>query len=82
MSALILALMAYTKKDGHVIFTSDCYRQTRDFATNQLPRFGVQASFAEPNAAAIERAIRPAPASSSPNRRRTPTCGCWTSRPS
>ena len=59
MSALILALMAYIKKDGHVIFTGDCYRQTRDFATNQLPRFGVQASFAEPNAAAIERAIRP-----------------------
>ena len=59
MSALILTLMAYIKKDGHVIFTGDCYRQTRDFATNQLPRFGVQASFAEPNAAAIERAIRP-----------------------
>lgn len=59
MSAVIMTLMAYMKKDGHIIFTSDCYRQTRDFATNFLGKFGVQSTLAEPTAAAIEKAIRP-----------------------
>jgi cystathionine gamma-synthase len=36
MSALILTVLAYVKKGGHVVFTSDCYRQTRDFANNWL----------------------------------------------
>jgi cystathionine gamma-synthase len=59
MSAVILTLMAYMKKDGHIIFTSDCYRQTRDFATNLLQKFGNQSDLVEPTAAAIEKAIRP-----------------------
>ena len=59
MSAVILTLMAYMKKDGHIIFTSDCYRQTRDFATNFLGKFGIQTTLVEPTAAAIEKAIRP-----------------------
>jgi cystathionine gamma-synthase len=58
MSAVILTLMAYMKKDGHIIFTSDCYRQTRDFATNFLSKFGIQTSIVAPNAAAIEEAIQ------------------------
>ena len=59
MSAVILTLMAYMKKDGHIIFTSDCYRQTRDFATNLLGRFGVDSTLVDPTAAAIEKTIRP-----------------------
>jgi cystathionine gamma-synthase len=59
MSAVILTLMAYMKKDGHILFTSDCYRQTRDFATKLLGKFGVQTSLVDPNAEAIEKAIRP-----------------------
>jgi len=59
MSAVIMTLMAYMKKDGHIIFTSDCYRQTRDFATNFLGKFGIQNTLVQPNAAAIEKAIRP-----------------------
>jgi cystathionine gamma-synthase len=59
MSAVILTLMAYMKRDGHILFTSDCYRQTRDFATNLLGKFGVATSLVEPEAAAIEKAIRP-----------------------
>ena len=59
MSAVILTLMAYMKKDGHILLTSDCYRQTRDFATNLLAKFGIQTSLVEPTAAAIEQAIRP-----------------------
>jgi cystathionine gamma-synthase len=59
MSAVVMTLMAYMKKDGHIIFTSDCYRQTRDFATNFLGKFGIQTTLAEPTAAAIEKAIQP-----------------------
>jgi len=59
MSAVIMTLMAYMKRDGHIIFTSDCYRQTRDFATNFLTKFGVENTLVQPNAEAIEQAIRP-----------------------
>jgi cystathionine gamma-synthase len=59
MSAVIMTLMAYMRPDGHIIFTGDCYRQTRDFATNFLGKFGLQSSIVAPNAAAIERALRP-----------------------
>jgi cystathionine gamma-synthase len=59
MSAVILTLMAYMKRDGHILFTSDCYRQTRDFATNLLGKFGVETSLVAPAAAAIQQAIRP-----------------------
>ena len=59
MSAVSLTLMAYMKKDGHIIFTSDCYRQTRDFATNLLKKFGMETTLVAPTATAIEQAIRP-----------------------
>jgi cystathionine gamma-synthase len=59
MSAVILTLMAYMKRDGHIIFTSDCYRQTRDFATNTLAEFGIQVSLVDPTAEAIAKAIQP-----------------------
>ena len=58
MSAVILTLMAYMKRDGHIVFTSDCYRQTRDFATNFLSKFGIQTSIVAPKANAIEDAIQ------------------------
>ncbi len=59
MSAVILTLMTYMKPKGHIIFTSDCYRQTRDFATNMLTRFGIEVSMVDPTAEAIEEALRP-----------------------
>jgi cystathionine gamma-synthase len=59
MSAVVLTLLAYMRKDGHILFTSDCYRQTRDFATKFLGQFGVQASLVAPTADAIEKAIQP-----------------------
>jgi cystathionine gamma-synthase len=59
MSAVIMTLMAYMKPKGHIIFTSDCYRQTRDFATNLLTKFGIETSLVAPTAAAIEQAIQP-----------------------
>ena len=59
MSAVILTLMTYMKPDGHIIFTRDCYRQTRDFATNMLSKFGIAVSMVDPSAEAVEEAIRP-----------------------
>jgi len=58
MSAVILTLLAYMKPNGHIIFTSDCYRQTRDFAQNTLSKFGVEVSMVDPTVEAVERAIR------------------------
>jgi cystathionine gamma-synthase len=59
MSAVILTLMTFMRRDGHIIFTSDCYRQTRDFAANLLAEFGIQVSMVDPTAGAIEKVIRP-----------------------
>src|ERR1700759_4244895 len=59
MSALILTVLAYVKKGGHVVFTSDCYRQTRNFANNWLTKFGIESTFVDPTPEAIENAIRP-----------------------
>jgi cystathionine gamma-synthase len=59
MAAVLLAIMTFMKPKGHIIFTGDCYRQTRDFATNFLGKFGVEHSIVDPTAEAIEKAIKP-----------------------
>ena len=59
MSAIVMTLLAYLRHNVHIIFTKDCYRQTRDFATNILTGFGMQVSIVEPTAREIARAIRP-----------------------
>lgn len=59
MSAVILTLMTYMRPDGHIIFTNDCYRQTRDFTTKTLSKFGIQVSMVAPSASAIEKALKP-----------------------
>ena len=59
MAAVLLVLMTFMKREGHIIFTGDCYRQTRDFATNFLGKFGIEYSIVDPTAGAIEKAIKP-----------------------
>ncbi len=59
MAAVLLVIMTYMKPAGHIIFTGDCYRQTRDFATNFLGKFGIEHSIVDPTAEAIEHAIKP-----------------------
>jgi cystathionine gamma-synthase len=59
MSAVIITLLAYMRRDGHIIFTNDCYRQTRDFATSMLAEFGLQVSLVDPTTEAIAKAIQP-----------------------
>src|SRR5262249_296775 len=59
MSALILTVLAYVKKGGHVVFTNDCYRQTRDFANNWLTKFGIESTFVDPAPDAMEQTTLP-----------------------
>lgn len=59
MAAVLLVIMTFMKREGHIIFTGDCYRQTRDFAINFLGKFDVPYSIVDPTASAIEEAIRP-----------------------
>ena len=59
MASVLLAIMTYMKPDGHIIFTGDCYRQTRDFAMNFLGKFNVPFSIVDPTVEAIEAAILP-----------------------
>jgi len=59
MASVLLVIMTYMKPDGHIIFTGDCYRQTRDFAMNFLGKFSVPFSIVDPTAEAIEAAILP-----------------------
>jgi cystathionine gamma-synthase len=59
MAAVILTIMTFMKPDGHIIFTGDCYRQTRDFAINFLGKFGIDYSIVDPAADAIKQAIKP-----------------------
>jgi len=59
MAAVLLALMTFMKPEGHIIFTGDCYRQTRDFAMNFLGKFGIAFSIVDPTAEDIEKAIKP-----------------------
>jgi cystathionine gamma-synthase len=58
MAAVLLVIMTYMKPGGHIIFTGDCYRQTRDFAVNFLGKFGIEYSIVDPTAEAIENAIQ------------------------
>jgi cystathionine gamma-synthase len=59
MAAVLLVIMTFMKPKGHIIFTGDCYRQTRDFAINFLGKFGIEYSIVDPTAEAIEKAIKP-----------------------
>ena len=58
MAAVLLTIETFMKPGGHIIFTGDCYRQTRDFATNFLGKFGIEYSIVDPTARAIEAAIK------------------------
>jgi cystathionine gamma-synthase len=59
MAAVLLVIMTFMKPKGHIIFTGDCYRQTRDFAMNFLGKFGIEYSIVDPTAEAIEKAVKP-----------------------
>ena len=62
MAAVTSTLLAMLRKDAHVVFTSDCYRKTRQFADTVLKKFGVLCDLVPPSVQAIEAALKPSTA--------------------
>ncbi len=58
MAAITTTMFAMLRSGQHVVLTSDVYRKTRQFARQVLTRFGVDVDIVEPNAAAVQAAIR------------------------
>jgi cystathionine gamma-synthase len=48
MTAVTTAILALTKGGDHVVLFRDCYRRTRQFITQFLPRFGVEHTIVPP----------------------------------
>jgi cystathionine gamma-synthase len=44
MSAITTTILALTRKNDHIIFIGDCYRNTRNFFLNTLRKFGISAT--------------------------------------
>ena len=60
MSAVTVALLALLSAGTHMVLTDDCYRRTREFAMQFLPRYGVEATLVPMgDYDALEAAIRP-----------------------
>jgi cystathionine gamma-synthase len=48
MAAMTTAIFALLKAGDHVVLFRDCYRRTRQFVTQMLPRFGIEHSVVPP----------------------------------
>ena len=60
MAAATVALLSWLRTGAHVVLTNDCYRRTREFVTEFLPRYGVEATQVPMgDYGALEAAIRP-----------------------
>ncbi len=58
MAAITTTLMVMLRAGQHVVFTSDVYRKTRQFATSVLSRFGVEVDIVEPDIDALSKVVR------------------------
>lgn len=58
MAAITTTLLAMLRAGQHVVLTRDVYRKTRLFANTVLSRYGVEVDIVDPDAAAIEAALR------------------------
>jgi cystathionine gamma-synthase len=60
MAAVTITLLSLLSSGDHLVMTDDCYRRTRQFASEFLPRLGIQASqVAVGDYEALEDAIQP-----------------------
>ncbi len=60
MAAVTTAILALVKAGQHVVLFRDCYRQTREFVTKTLTKFGVAHTLLEPgDLDGLEAALRP-----------------------
>lgn len=59
MNAITTTLFYYLKSGDHIVITSDIYKKTLQFVQNDLAKFGITHSIAQPTAEAITAAIKP-----------------------
>ena len=60
MAAITAAIQSLVRSGDHIVLFSDCYRRTRQYVTQLLPRFGVEHSIVPPgDLKALEKAIQP-----------------------
>lgn len=60
MAAATTTVLALVKSGDHIVLFRDCYRRTRQFVTQMLPRLGVEHTLVEPgDVTAVARALRP-----------------------
>lgn len=60
MAAIATTLLAYLRSGDHLVMTDDCYRRTRQFCLEFLPRFNIETSVVPlGDYVALETAIRP-----------------------
>ncbi len=60
MAAVTVTLLSLLSAGDHLVMTDDCYRQTRQFVTEFLPRYGIQATVVPiGDYDALRSAIRP-----------------------
>ena len=60
MAAITTCLLTFLEAGDHIILTDDCYRRTREFASEMLKKFGVSATLVPLNDfKALEAAIQP-----------------------
>ncbi len=60
MNAITTTLLALLSSGDHVIVVADCYRRTREFASNFLPRWGVETTLVPvDDLDALVAAVRP-----------------------
>lgn len=57
MAVITTTLLAMLRNGQHVVFTSDVYRKTRQFARQVLTRYGVRVDIVPPTLAALREAI-------------------------
>lgn len=48
MAAITTAVMSFTRMGDHIVFSKELYGGTLKFAVEQLPKFGISYSFADP----------------------------------
>jgi cystathionine gamma-synthase len=60
MAAVTVTLLGLLSAGAHVVVTDDCYRRTREFVLDMLPRFGIEGTKVPVgDYEALEAAIRP-----------------------
>lgn len=59
MAAVTTTLLAMLRAGQHVVFTSDVYRKTRQFARQVLTRYGVEVDIVAPDLEALRAVIGP-----------------------